>query len=151
MLYPKSSTTCLSKIHYIWSVTKVFPSMFSLGCRRAYCGDGYRHEGVEDCDGKDFGYLTCKTYLPGYVWTVFPFVIFFFAFSIKRKEDHPHKSCSSGTTAGSERDRAYHLIFVKSIFHFSVISTCLHSEWSYRYMFIRCFQKFIYLVSLLLH
>uniref|UniRef100_A0A8B9S6X0 Collagen like tail subunit of asymmetric acetylcholinesterase n=1 Tax=Apteryx owenii TaxID=8824 RepID=A0A8B9S6X0_APTOW len=36
-----------------------------IGCRRAYCGDGYRHEGVEDCDGKDFGYLTCKTYLPG--------------------------------------------------------------------------------------
>ncbi|XP_014793096.1 PREDICTED: acetylcholinesterase collagenic tail peptide isoform X5 [Calidris pugnax] len=36
-----------------------------IRCRRAYCGDGYRHEGVEDCDGKDFGYLTCKTYLPG--------------------------------------------------------------------------------------
>ncbi|GAB0184453.1 acetylcholinesterase collagenic tail peptide [Grus japonensis] len=37
-----------------------------IRCRRAYCGDGYRHEGVEDCDGKDFGYLTCRTYLPGY-------------------------------------------------------------------------------------
>lgn len=37
-----------------------------LGCRHAYCGDGYRQEGVEDCDGNDFGYLTCKTYLPGY-------------------------------------------------------------------------------------
>ncbi|XP_066483465.1 acetylcholinesterase collagenic tail peptide isoform X2 [Tiliqua scincoides] len=36
-----------------------------IRCRHAYCGDGYRHEGVEDCDGKDFGYLTCKTYLPG--------------------------------------------------------------------------------------
>ncbi|XP_050748179.1 acetylcholinesterase collagenic tail peptide [Gymnogyps californianus] len=36
-----------------------------IRCHRAYCGDGYRHEGVEDCDGKDFGYLTCKTYLPG--------------------------------------------------------------------------------------
>uniref|UniRef100_A0A8C8E9X7 Collagen like tail subunit of asymmetric acetylcholinesterase n=1 Tax=Otus sunia TaxID=257818 RepID=A0A8C8E9X7_9STRI len=36
-----------------------------IRCRRAYCGDGYRHEGVEDCDGRDFGYLTCKTYLPG--------------------------------------------------------------------------------------
>ncbi|XP_027735880.1 acetylcholinesterase collagenic tail peptide isoform X2 [Empidonax traillii] len=36
-----------------------------IRCRRAYCGDGYRHEGVEDCDGKDFGYLTCRTYLPG--------------------------------------------------------------------------------------
>lgn len=40
---------------------------FSPGCRRAYCGDGYKHEGVEDCDGMDFGYLTCRTYLPGYV------------------------------------------------------------------------------------
>nr|XP_020635980.1 acetylcholinesterase collagenic tail peptide [Pogona vitticeps] len=36
-----------------------------IRCRHAYCGDGYRHEGVEDCDGQDFGYLTCKTYLPG--------------------------------------------------------------------------------------
>ncbi|XP_074799415.1 acetylcholinesterase collagenic tail peptide isoform X2 [Natator depressus] len=36
-----------------------------IRCHHAYCGDGYRHEGVEDCDGKDFGYLTCKTYLPG--------------------------------------------------------------------------------------
>ncbi|XP_030301352.1 acetylcholinesterase collagenic tail peptide [Calypte anna] len=36
-----------------------------IRCRRAYCGDGFRHEGVEDCDGTDFGYLTCKTYLPG--------------------------------------------------------------------------------------
>ncbi|XP_033022248.1 acetylcholinesterase collagenic tail peptide isoform X2 [Lacerta agilis] len=36
-----------------------------IKCRHAYCGDGYRHEGVEECDGKDFGYLTCKTYLPG--------------------------------------------------------------------------------------
>lgn len=37
----------------------------SLDCHRAYCGDGYRHQGVEDCDGSDFGYLTCETYLPG--------------------------------------------------------------------------------------
>ncbi|XP_048881798.1 acetylcholinesterase collagenic tail peptide [Brienomyrus brachyistius] len=34
-------------------------------CKLAYCGDGYRHEGVEECDGKDFGYQTCKVYLPG--------------------------------------------------------------------------------------
>uniref|UniRef100_A0A668AW87 Uncharacterized protein n=1 Tax=Myripristis murdjan TaxID=586833 RepID=A0A668AW87_9TELE len=33
----------------------------------AYCGDGYRHEGMEECDGKDFGYQTCKSYLPGFV------------------------------------------------------------------------------------
>ncbi|XP_008329687.1 acetylcholinesterase collagenic tail peptide [Cynoglossus semilaevis] len=36
-----------------------------LNCKWAYCGDGYRHEGMEECDGKDFGYQTCKTYLPG--------------------------------------------------------------------------------------
>lgn len=36
-----------------------------IDCHRAYCGDGYRHRGVEDCDGSDFGYLTCETYLPG--------------------------------------------------------------------------------------
>ncbi|KAG3279289.1 collagen like tail subunit of asymmetric acetylcholinesterase [Ictidomys tridecemlineatus] len=36
-----------------------------IRCHRAYCGDGHRHEGVEDCDGSDFGYLTCETYLPG--------------------------------------------------------------------------------------
>ncbi|XP_061885274.1 acetylcholinesterase collagenic tail peptide-like isoform X1 [Entelurus aequoreus] len=36
-----------------------------LNCRWAYCGDGYRHEGMEECDGKDFGYQTCKSYLPG--------------------------------------------------------------------------------------
>ncbi|XP_036070239.1 acetylcholinesterase collagenic tail peptide isoform X1 [Oryzias melastigma] len=36
-----------------------------LNCKWAYCGDGYRHEGMEECDGKDFGYLTCKSYLPG--------------------------------------------------------------------------------------
>lgn len=34
-------------------------------CKRAYCGDGYRHEGAEECDGKDFGYQTCNSYLPG--------------------------------------------------------------------------------------
>ncbi|KAM4550271.1 uncharacterized protein V3H82_019420 [Fundulus diaphanus] len=36
-----------------------------LNCKWAYCGDGYRHEGIEECDGKDFGYQTCKSYLPG--------------------------------------------------------------------------------------
>ncbi|XP_076865586.1 uncharacterized protein LOC143517222 [Brachyhypopomus gauderio] len=36
-----------------------------VGCQKAFCGDGYRHDGVEECDGKDFGYQTCKTYLPG--------------------------------------------------------------------------------------
>ncbi|XP_032093059.1 acetylcholinesterase collagenic tail peptide isoform X1 [Thamnophis elegans] len=36
-----------------------------IRCHHAYCGDGYRHEGGEECDGNDFGYLTCKTYLPG--------------------------------------------------------------------------------------
>ncbi|XP_028985840.1 acetylcholinesterase collagenic tail peptide isoform X2 [Betta splendens] len=34
-------------------------------CKHAYCGDGYRHEGDEECDGKDFGYQTCNSYLPG--------------------------------------------------------------------------------------
>ncbi|KAM9838617.1 uncharacterized protein ACBR49_017314 [Aulostomus maculatus] len=38
---------------------------FCLNCKWAYCGDGYRHEGMEECDGKDFGYQTCKSYLPG--------------------------------------------------------------------------------------
>ncbi|TNN88154.1 Acetylcholinesterase collagenic tail peptide [Liparis tanakae] len=36
-----------------------------LDCKWAYCGDGYRHDGIEECDGKDFGYQTCKSYLPG--------------------------------------------------------------------------------------
>ncbi|XP_041823041.1 acetylcholinesterase collagenic tail peptide isoform X2 [Melanotaenia boesemani] len=36
-----------------------------FNCKWAYCGDGYRHEGMEECDGKDFGYQTCKSYLPG--------------------------------------------------------------------------------------
>uniref|UniRef100_A0A452UUE1 Collagen like tail subunit of asymmetric acetylcholinesterase n=1 Tax=Ursus maritimus TaxID=29073 RepID=A0A452UUE1_URSMA len=36
-----------------------------INCHRAYCGDGHQHKGVEDCDGSDFGYLTCETYLPG--------------------------------------------------------------------------------------
>ncbi|XP_030638151.1 acetylcholinesterase collagenic tail peptide isoform X2 [Chanos chanos] len=34
-------------------------------CKHAFCGDGYRYEGAEECDGKDFGYQTCKSYLPG--------------------------------------------------------------------------------------
>ncbi|XP_051991707.1 acetylcholinesterase collagenic tail peptide-like [Xyrauchen texanus] len=36
-----------------------------VGCKKAICGDGYRNEHVEECDGKDFGYYTCKSYLPG--------------------------------------------------------------------------------------
>ncbi|KAM5157627.1 acetylcholinesterase collagenic tail peptide [Mantella aurantiaca] len=36
-----------------------------IKCKRAYCGDGYRQEGVEECDSKDFGYQSCRTYLPG--------------------------------------------------------------------------------------
>ncbi|KAJ7991917.1 hypothetical protein DPEC_G00288840 [Dallia pectoralis] len=36
-----------------------------LNCKWAYCGDGYSHEGMEECDGKDFGYQTCNSYLPG--------------------------------------------------------------------------------------
>ncbi|XP_075683355.1 acetylcholinesterase collagenic tail peptide isoform X1 [Rhinoderma darwinii] len=36
-----------------------------IECKRAYCGDGFRQEGVEECDGKDFGYQSCRTYLPG--------------------------------------------------------------------------------------
>ena len=44
------------------------PCLFvTSDCKWAYCGDGYRHEGMEECDGKDFGYQTCKSYLPGYV------------------------------------------------------------------------------------
>lgn len=35
-------------------------------CKHAHCGDGYRHEGAEECDGKDFGYQTCNSYLPGW-------------------------------------------------------------------------------------
>eukprot|EP00062_Callorhinchus_milii_P020953 gi/632977167/ref/XP_007905198.1/ PREDICTED: acetylcholinesterase collagenic tail peptide isoform X1 [Callorhinchus milii] len=36
-----------------------------INCKHASCGDGYRWEGVEQCDRKDFGYQTCKIYLPG--------------------------------------------------------------------------------------
>ncbi|XP_072431113.1 acetylcholinesterase collagenic tail peptide isoform X2 [Chiloscyllium punctatum] len=36
-----------------------------INCKQAYCGDGYVWKGFEECDGKDFGYQTCKTYLPG--------------------------------------------------------------------------------------
>ncbi|MGH0145160.1 UNVERIFIED_CONTAM: hypothetical protein FKN15_044004 [Acipenser sinensis] len=32
-----------------------------IRCKNAYCGDGYRYDGVEECDGKDFGY---QTYIP---------------------------------------------------------------------------------------
>ncbi|XP_064419284.1 acetylcholinesterase collagenic tail peptide-like isoform X3 [Latimeria chalumnae] len=37
-----------------------------ISCRRAFCGDGYRQEGLEECDRSDFGYQTCSSYLPGY-------------------------------------------------------------------------------------
>ncbi|MGH0134511.1 UNVERIFIED_CONTAM: hypothetical protein FKN15_061357 [Acipenser sinensis] len=37
-----------------------------IKCKNAYCGDGYRYDGVEECDGKDFGYQTCKSHLPGW-------------------------------------------------------------------------------------
>ncbi|XP_064419283.1 acetylcholinesterase collagenic tail peptide-like isoform X2 [Latimeria chalumnae] len=36
-----------------------------ISCRRAFCGDGYRQEGLEECDRSDFGYQTCSSYLPG--------------------------------------------------------------------------------------
>ncbi|XP_057690217.1 acetylcholinesterase collagenic tail peptide isoform X1 [Corythoichthys intestinalis] len=36
-----------------------------IKCKHAFCGDGYRLEGAEECDGKDFGYQTCHSYLPG--------------------------------------------------------------------------------------
>ncbi|TRY93282.1 hypothetical protein DNTS_010841, partial [Danionella cerebrum] len=34
-------------------------------CKHAFCGDGYRYEETEECDGKDFGYHTCRSFLPG--------------------------------------------------------------------------------------
>ncbi|RXN33411.1 acetylcholinesterase collagenic tail peptide-like protein [Labeo rohita] len=34
-------------------------------CKFAYCGDGYRYEEAEECDGKDFGFHTCRSFLPG--------------------------------------------------------------------------------------
>lgn len=34
-------------------------------CKLAYCGDGYRYEEAEECDGKDFGFHTCRSILPG--------------------------------------------------------------------------------------
>lgn len=40
-------------------------SHVTIECKHAYCGDGYRYEGAEECDGKDFGYQTCNSYLPG--------------------------------------------------------------------------------------
>ncbi|ROI36342.1 2-hydroxyacyl-CoA lyase 1 [Anabarilius grahami] len=35
-------------------------------CKLAYCGDGYRYEEAEECDGKDFGFHTCRSFLPGH-------------------------------------------------------------------------------------
>ncbi|XP_039550482.1 acetylcholinesterase collagenic tail peptide [Pimephales promelas] len=34
-------------------------------CKFAYCGDGYRYEAAEECDRKDFGFHTCRSFLPG--------------------------------------------------------------------------------------
>ncbi|XP_016336332.1 acetylcholinesterase collagenic tail peptide [Sinocyclocheilus anshuiensis] len=34
-------------------------------CKLAYCGDGYRYEEAEECDRKDFGFHTCRSFLPG--------------------------------------------------------------------------------------
>lgn len=45
-------------------------SPLTTECKHAYCGDGYRYEGAEECDGKDFGYQTCNSYLPG--WAQYP-------------------------------------------------------------------------------
>lgn len=57
------SLPLLDDCHYVF-----FPHLHPFvvsDCKWAYCGDGYRHEGIEECDGKDFGYQTCKSYLPG--------------------------------------------------------------------------------------
>ncbi|XP_015214514.2 acetylcholinesterase collagenic tail peptide-like [Lepisosteus oculatus] len=36
-----------------------------INCLNAFCGDGHRHVGVEECDQLDLGQLTCASYLPG--------------------------------------------------------------------------------------
>ncbi|XP_066543776.1 acetylcholinesterase collagenic tail peptide [Amia ocellicauda] len=36
-----------------------------INCLDAFCGDGHRHVGVEECDQQDLGKLTCASYLPG--------------------------------------------------------------------------------------
>ena len=41
-------------------------SLCSLkGCRRAFCGDGFRHEGYEECDDRDFGGESCSKWKAG--------------------------------------------------------------------------------------
>ncbi|XP_071943298.1 uncharacterized protein [Antedon mediterranea] len=40
-----------------------------INCNLSFCGDGYRQEGVEECDTFDFGDKTCDSFLPGYVAT----------------------------------------------------------------------------------
>ncbi|XP_072034014.1 acetylcholinesterase collagenic tail peptide-like isoform X3 [Amphiura filiformis] len=35
-------------------------------CRRSYCGDGFKQEGVEECDGRDFGDQTCDSFFSAY-------------------------------------------------------------------------------------
>ncbi|XP_072033099.1 uncharacterized protein [Amphiura filiformis] len=37
-----------------------------INCRRSYCGDGFRQEGVEECDGRDFADQTCDTFFTAY-------------------------------------------------------------------------------------
>lgn len=34
-------------------------------CRQSFCGDGTRNTQKEECDGRDFGGLSCTTYRPG--------------------------------------------------------------------------------------
>lgn len=68
--------SCVSKsfLHIISSVTACCALLWTYNttppslpeCKHAYCGDGYRQEGAEECDGKDFGYQTCNSYLPGW-------------------------------------------------------------------------------------
>uniref|UniRef100_S4RJP7 Collagen IV NC1 domain-containing protein n=1 Tax=Petromyzon marinus TaxID=7757 RepID=S4RJP7_PETMA len=36
-----------------------------VDCKRAFCGDGHRWDGLEECDSVDLGQQTCATYLPG--------------------------------------------------------------------------------------
>ncbi|XP_072034012.1 acetylcholinesterase collagenic tail peptide-like isoform X1 [Amphiura filiformis] len=37
-----------------------------INCRRSYCGDGFKQEGVEECDGRDFGDQTCDSFFSAY-------------------------------------------------------------------------------------
>ncbi|CAB1350469.1 unnamed protein product, partial [Coregonus sp. 'balchen'] len=55
----------LDRLHTVLQSTETEKVPERVDCRWAYCGDGYRHEGMEECDGKDFAYQTCTSYLPG--------------------------------------------------------------------------------------